>query len=67
LCSQPVDASALVENLKLQYPHHRLHLCSALPELGYSAQLTDFWQACLQKLPLSGAMLLLHRAGLTTP
>lgn len=53
--------------LKHHYSHHRFHLCSALPALGYTARFTDFWQACLQQVPLSSAMIKFHRAGLAIP
>lgn len=53
--------------LKARYPRHRLALCSALPTLGYTSGFTDFWQACLQKLPLSSAMVIIHRSAIPIP
>ncbi len=48
---------------KRQYETHRFCLCSVMPDLGYTPQFTDFWQACLHKQPLSSAMVSIHRAG----
>lgn len=53
--------------LREGYALHRFHLCSVLPELGRAANFTDFWQTCLQKIPLSSAMNTLHRAGVRIP
>ncbi len=53
--------------LRRHYSLHRLHLCSQFPELGRSANFTEFWQVCLQKMSLSSAMNILHRAGVVIP
>jgi len=44
------------------YDQHRFHLCSQFPDLGRNAQFTDFWQACLRKMPLASAMAIVHRS-----
>lgn len=54
-------------NLKHQHHEHHFCLCSVMPELGYTPNFTDFWQACLQKIPLSSAMVMVHRSGFPTP
>lgn len=52
---------------RADYDLHRLHLCSQLPELGYTADFTDFWQACLQKIPLASAMSIVYRSEPSNP
>ncbi len=52
---------------RCQFTEHHFHLCSQYPELGRYACYQTFWQACLDKMPLSEAMLKLHRAGLSIP
>ena len=49
------------QQFRHDYDKHRLHLCSEFPELGHQAQFTDFWQACLEKIPLASAMCTVHR------
>lgn len=44
------------------YDQHRFHLCSQFPDLGRHAQFTDFWQACLKRIPLASAMAIVHRS-----
>ncbi len=53
--------------LRKSYSLHRFHLCNRLPELGRTANFTDFWKVCLQKMSLASAMNIIHRAGLPVP
>lgn len=49
-------------------PEHRLHLCNRVPELGReSGEARSFWKACLKRMKLSSAMLMLTGAGLAVP
>ena len=50
-----------------QFHHHRFHLSAHLAQLGYTDSFEAFWQACFQKLNLSGAMCLLNQAGVVVP
>lgn len=50
------------QQFRHDYDKHRLHLCSQFPDLGRHAQFTDFWQACLTKMPLASAMAIVHRS-----
>lgn len=46
---------------KQRFSLHQFHLLNAYPVLGYSPEFTGLWQACLDIMPLSGAMVLLNR------
>jgi len=52
---------------RCQFPMHQFQLCSHHPELGRYTGYHAFWNACLDKMSLSRAMLTLHQAGLTIP
>lgn len=50
-----------------QFHDHRFHLSAYLAQLGYADSFGAFWQACFEKLSLSGAMCLLNQAGVIIP
>ena len=50
-----------------QFHHHRFHLSSYLPQLGYTDSFASFWQTCLTQLSLEGVMCLLNQTGLIVP
>jgi hypothetical protein len=54
---------------ELNEHHHEfaLFLRMRFPELGRSVDFTDFWQNCLQTMPLSAAMAWLDREGIIVP
>jgi len=49
------------------FPVHSFHLRSAFPALGRSLGIGRLWLSCLSQMPLSQAMLQLHRCGVIVP
>jgi DNA-directed RNA polymerase subunit N (RpoN/RPB10) len=50
-----------------QFHLHKDVLCGHFIDLGRNISLSGFWQACLNKMPLSQAMRLCHVAGVPVP
>lgn len=59
--------SRWITRMKERFRFHATHLRSLVPKLGYTAQWSSFWRACLSEFPLSTAMLKLNNAAVFVP
>lgn len=52
---------------KERFDLHSFHLRNLIPDLGRCTGFQAFWQACLSRMPLSFAMLVLNQYGVAVP
>ncbi len=50
-----------LQRYRQRFSRHRFHLLNAQPTLGYVSGFAGFWQACLNTMQLSTAMMILNR------